>query len=466
MNITAEIFEAFLKCPTKCYLRSVGEASTGNPCADWLRTQKESCRSEGIKRLAEGAKTGECVIGSSGTNNIKTAKWRVATEYVVRAQNLESSLHAVERVPSEGRGQHAQFIPIRFTFANKLYRDDKLLVAFDAPVLSERLGHAVGRGKIIHGKDRVASVKTSALANEVQKVIIGKIATLLASSSPPDLILNRHCAECEFRDRCRQKAIEQDDLSLLSNMTEKERRKLNSKGIFTVKQLSYTFRPRRRPKQLAGKREKYHHSLKALAIRDRKIHIVGSPQLKIEGTPVYLDVEGIPDRDFYYLIGLRLRTNRRVIQHSLWAANENDEKHIWKEFLGVLSGIEKPVLIHYGSFEATFLKRMVQKYGERVEDSRVAEAISSAVNLLSVMFAKVYFPTFSNGIKEIARYLEFEWENPAGSGLQSIIWRRQWETSGETTLKRSLFIYNANDCEAIEVVANKLLSITATFTES
>jgi predicted RecB family nuclease len=87
------------------------------------------------------------------------------------------------------------------------------------------------------------------------------------------------------------------------------------------------------------------------------------------------------------------------------------------------------------------------------------------VNLLSVTFAKVYFPTFSNGIKEIARYLGFEWENPAGSGLQSIIWRSQWEASG-AAVKRSLLIYNANDCEALEVVANKLLQLTGTFTES
>ena len=53
-------------------------------------------------------------------------------------------------------------------------------------------------------------------------------------------------------------------------MTEKERKKCNSKGIFTVTQLSYTFRPRRRPRRLAAKREKYHHSLKALAIRSIK----------------------------------------------------------------------------------------------------------------------------------------------------------------------------------------------------
>ena len=89
-------------------------------------------------------------------------------------------------------------------------------------------------------------------------------------------------------------------------MSAKERQKLRSKGIFTVTQLSYTFRPRRRPKRLRDKREKYHHSLKALAIREKKIHIVGSPELKIEGTPVYLDVEGLPDRDFYYLIGVRI----------------------------------------------------------------------------------------------------------------------------------------------------------------
>ena len=289
----------------------------------------------------------------------------VVSNLAVQAQMdscaLESELHALERVPAEGRGKPAQFIPIRFVFTNKLENDDKLALAFDAFALSRSLGREISLGKIIHGDDHATlKVKTSALTSEVRKVT-GKIASLLSSHSPPDLILNRHCAECEFRARCRRKAIEKDDLSLLSSMTEKERRKFNSKGIFGVTQLSYTFRPRRRPKRLAGKREKYHHSLKALAIRERKIHIVGSPGLKTEGTPVYLDVEGLPDRDFYYLIGLRFRASRRVIQHSLWAANENDEKRIWKELLGILSGIKMPVLIHYGSFETTFLKRMYQK---------------------------------------------------------------------------------------------------------
>ena len=210
---------------------------------------------------------------------------------------MESHIDTVERIPSEGRGKAAQFIPIRFIFRNKLTKDDKLLLAFGAFVLSEMLGRDVRLGKIIHGDDHATlKVKTSALAGEVRKRL-DKIAALLSSPTPPDLVLNRHCAECEFQARCRKIAVEKDDLSLLAGMSAKERQKLRSKGIFTVTQLSYTFRPRRRPRRQRDKREKYHHSLKALAIREKKIHIVGSPELKIEGTPVYLDVEGLPGRD-------------------------------------------------------------------------------------------------------------------------------------------------------------------------
>jgi len=427
-----------------------------------VKAQNDSYRVSETRRLVAEFPNNEVAL-SPDIKNFKAAKWRLAFSLAVHAQMdscaLESELHALERIPAEGWGKPTRFIPIRFVFTNKLSKDDKLLLALDAFTLSQSLGREVSIGKIVYGDDHTTmKVKTSAMTSEVRKRL-ERIATLLSNPAPPDLVLNPHCPECEFQARCRQKAEEKDDLSLLANMSAKERKKFHTKGIFTVTQLSYTFRARRRQKRLAGKREKYHHSLKALAIRERKIHIVGSPELKMEGTPVYLDVEGLPDRDFYYLIGLRFRTARRVIQHSLWAANENDEKRIWKEFLGVLSGVKKPVLIHYGSFETTFLRRMYQKYGEVVGGSCLAEAISSAVNLLSVTFAKVYFPTFSNGIKEIARYLGFEWETPAGSGLQSIIWRSQWEASGGAAVKRLLLIYNANDCEALEVVANKLLQL-------
>src|SRR6266516_3030869 len=414
MTITPFLFDAFLKCPTKSWLRSAGEPTAGNTYADWVLTQNESHRADGAKRLAADTPADECAIAPEA-ESLKSAKWRLAVDVLVRkvdssspeprssrgheaqtcttdqsqslltsaattveAQskwNAESRLHAIERMPSEGRGKAAQFIPIRFIFTNKLGKEDKLLLAFDAFALSEVLGGEVSLGKIIHGDDNATlKVKTSALAGEVRKRL-QNIAALLSRSTPPDLVLNRHCAECEFQARCLPKALEKDDLSLLAGMSAKERQKLRSKGIFTVTQLSYTFRPRRRPKRLRDKREKYHHSLKALAVREKKIYIVGSPELKIEGTPVYVDVEGLPDRDFYYLIGLRIGDGDSAVQHSLWADTIEDEGKIWREFLGILETVEKPVLIHYGSYETTFFKLMAKRHGSPLEGSLAANAI-------------------------------------------------------------------------------------------
>jgi predicted RecB family nuclease len=203
-------------------------------------------------------------------------------------------------------------------------------------------------------------------------------------------------------------------------MSEKERKKFNSKGIFTVTQLSYTFRPRRRPKRMRDKREKYHHSLKALAIREKKIHIVGSPELKIEGTPVYLDVEGLSDRDFYYLIGVGIGNGESALQHSLWADTVEDEGKIWREFLGSLETVEKPVLIHYGSYEAIFLRRMSERHGKPLSNSPLIQTLENPVNLLSVIYAQIYFPVRVNSLKELASCVGFKWSETEPSGTKAI----------------------------------------------
>jgi predicted RecB family nuclease len=407
MAVTTDLVEAFLKCPTKCFLRARAEVETGNAYADWVRTEGDVFRSEGIKRLVAGVAADKCATGTSATESARSAQWQLALDFAARSENLRCFCHAVERIPSAGRGRAAQFVPIRFVFSNKINRHDKFLLAFDALVISNVLGREVTLGRIVYGDDHIArKVKVSALKNEVEK-LTDKIGVLISSPSPPDLILNRHCAECEFQTRCRQKAIDKDDLSLLGSMTEKERTDFNRKGIFTVTQLSFTFRPRRRPKGLKDKRERDHYALKALAIREKKLHIVGSPEIKIEGTPVYLDVEGLPDRGFYYLIGIRTKVGDSVVQHSLWADGASDEGRIWRELLSKLMDIENPILIHYGSFESVFLKQMCEKHGGPPSGSGAAKALESAVNLLSVIFGQIYFPTYSNGLKEIAGWLGF-----------------------------------------------------------
>src|SRR2546423_2174618 len=140
--------------------------------------------------------------------------------------------------------------------------------------------------------------------------------------------------------------------------------------------------------------------------------------MKIEGTPIYVDVEGLPDRDFYYLIGIRFKTGDSVVHHSLWADSARDEGSIWREFLSKLIEVENPVLIHYGSFETVFLKRMRQRYGAPPSGSPVAKALESSINLLSVIFGQIYFPTYSNGLKDIAGWLGFKWSDQVAAATE------------------------------------------------
>jgi hypothetical protein len=192
MTVTSRLFEAYLKCSTKCFLWSRGETGKGNAYADWVRVQSASYRKEGISRLKHGVAPSECVTGPLDGKALKSGKWRLAVDSKACAENLESAIDAVGRPPGDSPDKPAQFVPIRFVFKNKLDRHEKLLLAFDALALSEDLGREVAFGNIIHG-DRFVTLrlKTSALKSEVRKTAAA-IATLLAGQVQPDPVLNRH----------------------------------------------------------------------------------------------------------------------------------------------------------------------------------------------------------------------------------------------------------------------------------
>ncbi|HUL36968.1 MAG TPA: IS66 family transposase [Thermodesulfobacteriota bacterium] len=380
-------------------------------------------------------------------------------DFVARAQNLESVLHAVERVPSKEQGQPAQFIPIRFIFANKLTIHDKLLVAFDALILSEMVGGEVHYGKIIHGDDHDAlRVKTSGLTREVRK-LIAKIGALLSTPSAPDLILNRHCGECEFQTRCKQKAIEADDLSLLPGITGKERAKHNKKGIFTVTQLSYTFRPRRKRKRPDGYRRPHSLALRALAIRDKRIYIHEIPALPQTETDVYFDVEGTEEGNFVYLAGILVGKNHKIDRYSFWADTPAEETDIFLQCLRIIESHHDYTVYHYGSYELAYLNRMRKRL--QTESQTIDKIVANSCNLLSVLYSNIYFPTFSNGLKEIGSFLGFRWSDEKASGLQSLIWRHEWEKSGSPDYKQKLIQYNSEDCQALSMLKNFMERIRA-----
>jgi hypothetical protein len=89
----------------------------------------------------------------------------------------------------------------------------------------------------------------------------------------------------------------------------------------------------------------------------------------------------------------------------------------------------------------------------------VDRILDALVNVLSVIYPHLYFPTYSNSLKEIGRYLGCAWSAADASGLQSIVWRAQWEAGAGEEWKRKLTRYNLDDCTALKTVTEQLRRI-------
>ena len=143
MTISSRIFEAYLYCATKCWLLSRGEIGSNNAYAKWKREKNQVYRINITMRIFGNIQEGDYVATPSVNVNFKADLWKYAPDVTVKTRELESCIHAVERIPPDVQDKTSQYLPIRAVANDKLTKIDKLLIAFDAHILSETLKHIV-----------------------------------------------------------------------------------------------------------------------------------------------------------------------------------------------------------------------------------------------------------------------------------------------------------------------------------
>jgi hypothetical protein len=197
--------------------------------------------------------------------------------------------------------------------------------------------------------------------------------------------------------------------------------------------------------------------LQALALRENKVYINGTPELKTTPLRVYFDVEGLPDDDFYYLIGLLIDDGTTQVSHSFWADSKAEQSDLAARFVQILGTLKDYTIYHFGNYESKALKTLKSLVSDGVREPLV-EIQKRTVNVLSVVHAAVYVPAWSNTLKSVAGFLGFQWSDSGATGLDSIIWRRQWERTRDEELKARLLRYNSEDCLALKAVTDFIIS--------
>ncbi len=464
--ITDTVFAAYLRCETKAFLLLDATTPTDPEIESWQQRIANSYKASALERLCTSVPENETCRGMPSLRVFRGRHYRLILDPEISSPKVQIQAHALERIPTSSSGTDTAYHPVRFLPNEKLASSDKLIIALDALALSRLTGRMPPTARIIHGSGhRSTAIQLPKLVKEARS-LLNTLRAQHTTGTPPPLALNKHCPECQFRSRCRQIALEKDDLSLLTTLSERERKKLKCKGITTVAQFSCTYRPRRRSARNRTMAIKHEPALKALAIQANRIHVVDTPTFSVTPSTVFLDVEGIPDREFYYLIGMRYRRGDEDLHLSFWADDPSGEREMWVSLLGALEQVPDARLVHYGSYETQFLKRMKERYYDNPEDIELVDRlIATSVNLLNLTYVHIYFPTYSNGLKDIAGYLGFRWTHANASGLHALIWRSEWEATGDLSLKQTLITYNAEDCEAAQRVAEAIAEICATGTQ-
>jgi DNA-directed RNA polymerase subunit RPC12/RpoP len=192
-------------------------------------------------------------------------------------------------------------------------------------------------------------------------------------------------------------------------------------------------------------------ALQALAIRENTIYVHGHPQLPDSKTQVYLDIEGLPDSESYYLIGALVVSGGAETFHSFWADQKSDEPSIFTQLVEMVRDIPGLQILHFGEYERVALLRMKARLPECLH-STIDALLARATNVLSVIHPHIYFPTYSNSLKDIGRFLGLERAHEYATGLQSIVWRKSWQANQAAESKAQLLQYNHDDCRTLKCI--------------
>ncbi len=445
-TITSELVEAYSLCPRKAFLLMAGTANPGPheyvKITEDLSTANRQAHQDRLTKAGE-LEPAPGVADLSAGRHVLVDVELTTNEIQARCDFLK-----IKSEPSQ-LGRHS-YEPMRVIGTYRPSRSEMIGLAYRGLVLGQVQGRLPASGTLVCLGDRLAKVKLAGKYKEVKKIVeVLKTWIRQPGAASPPLLLNKHCPSCPYRDTCLQEAEKEDNLSLLDRMTPKLMRKYQDKGIFTVKQLSHLYKPRRNRKQ-AKRPVRHSLELQALAIRTDKIYVEHLPELPRGPVELFLDLEGVPDRDEYYLAGLLVYRDGEAEFLSFWTDDAAGEAAMWSALAERLAAFPDAPVYHYGNYEKKAFGTLAKRYGKG------KDLVKRLVNVAASVYGEIYFPVRSNSLKSLGRFLGATWTAPEASGLQSLVWRHRWEATQNAHHKQTLLRYNHEDCEAVRLLVEHL----------
>jgi predicted RecB family nuclease len=381
-KITREVLEGYLHCKTKAHLKLAGQQGSRSDYEELLAAARAGVRQMAIGKILARHTEGEIARDIPLT----VTALRAGASYVLDAtfedDLLSLGFDGLKRVGGPSKLGDFHYIPMLFHEGRRVGKPQRLMLEIYGLLLSLLQKRLPTCGVVWRGRDgKPTRVRLGPDLRRAERVL-REVKEVATPGSPPGLILNDHCPACEFRQRCRDQAVREDNISLLRSIRENDVKAYARRGILTLTQLACTFRSRRKSKRAAQGESRRYHALQAMAIRDKRAYVLGTPEIPTSPVAVYLDIEGLPEEEFVYLIGMIIVRDGTETRRSFWADDREQEQEMFESFLEEVGRYEDFRVYCYGRYERAFLKRMRRSASNEAAVERVLDAL---VNVLSVI---------------------------------------------------------------------------------
>ena len=284
--------------------------------------------------------------------------------------------------------------------------------------------------------------------------------------------ISSNCKMCEWKEFCKNRLIEADDITQIYYLGQSLKKGLNKLGIKTVEELSKQDEQELTAKALELKSQGHFYksmpnnlitkAIKRARLRVENKHIIHE-KIKFPDAPVeiHYDIEDDPTQDFVYLHGIALVEKGKEPEYIPFFVDDfAAEKQITLELLDFFRKYKDAPVYHYSPYEKTTLKRLLTKYN--IDGWDVFENIfgenGTSIDLMKIINDKTDWPLTSYGLKDICRYLGFQWDAEDAGGAASIVWMNDY-LNGQTELKAKILQYNKDDCIATYYLKSKLIDL-------
>jgi len=366
--------------------------------------------------------------------------------------------------------------PVLARQGKKLTREHRLILAMAGLLIKNLQQSEVSTGLILHKDDETIKTEKIRLSDRINKELIDSLFILekdLESKTPPPITSNRKkCTICSWKKDCESVAIKEGSLSEVSGIGAKRELLLIKVGINNIEELS-----RIKHYKLREKLDIYgtqHGEISKQIVLQAKAQITNKAiRLKSElpinnfkkakGLFIY-DIESDPDIKHDFLHGfIRVGNNidrdidlTKTKYSPLLNLEKNTESFLWERIKRKLNNNKDFPILHYGETEPISLLKLGERQGA---DPKEIEALRKRFIDIHLLVREYWcLPVSNYGLKSIAEWIGFKWNQSNVNGARALLWWRQWKKSRKVNRMysknlNSIFEYNRDDCIATLMIA-------------